>query len=499
MNRFLVWGCLMAVVLMAGAPAWADEATDGTDAMAAPPPPEVTASSAPVIGMTPEEGGYIRGKELGIVSNEALLAAIRPDGYRSKRKTWQGQVRLRWRFRTTTEADQADDNDLYAYLRLKYRDEHLPGWSASFHGRATLDVGTFGRTGEYQAFDSITDSWDERLNGRIYHAYVNYRRPDWFVEQIRVGRMYSDVGEYVSFDGVQAWTKPMGCGDWQVTAFGGVPAYIFEDDPAGDWLAGAGIRGKIGRSADVRLDYTYIEDTQKTFGTIQDHLFNLTVNKRFGRSTLLRGQYQHLNEDPRLMRFHLDSFVSRYDLTIRAFFHTLLNYQAEAVYDWDYYFATELFLEPYYMGNLSVAKGLGECFEAEVGLGGRRLYKEEDEGEYNRNYGQFFLTLSSYDWLMRDLTLSLSGEYWNSTDDIWTVTFDADWKINDAWRIRLGTDYAAYRYDMFSDTERVDVFGGFFRVTWRPCDRWRFDGRLRIDDDDYGTWTRVDLGAAFEF
>jgi hypothetical protein len=490
----------MAALLVAGPLAWADGIPEERGTVAAPKAGDGTAvPAAPVTTMTPEQGGYMRGKELGVVSNDSLLEAIRPDGYRSQPKTWQGQVRLRWRYRNTTEAGQVDDNDLYGYLKLKWRDENLPGWSGSFHGRATLDVGPFGDTSEYYAFDSITDTWSDRLNGRIYHAYVNYRRPDWFVEQIRVGRMYSDVGEYISFDGVQLKTRPLGRGKWQVLAFGGVPAYIFEDDPAGDWTVGAGVRGLLGKSADLRLDYTYLEDTQKEFGTLRDHLVNITVNKRFGLNTILRGQFQQRNENPRLVRLNFDSVIPRHDLTVRALFHTLITAQNEAVYDWDYFYAVALELEPYYMGNLSVAKGIGEFFEIEAGVSGRQLYDNANEGRYNRNFGQYFLTVASYDWLLRDLNMSISGEYWSSTDDIWTVTFDLDWRVTDAWRLRLGTDYAAYRFDMYADDERQNVFGGFFRVTWRPSDRWRLDFRVRVDDDDFGTWTRLDMGAAFDF
>ena len=52
---------------------------------------------------------------------------------------------------------------------------------------------------------------------------------------------------------------------------------------------------------------------------------------------------------------------------------------------------------------------------------------------------------------------------------------------------------------MYADAERENVYGGFLRASWEPSASWRFDLRLRVDDDDYGTWTTLDAGVAFNF
>jgi len=177
----------------------------------------------------------------------------------------------------------------------------------------------------------------------------------------------------------------------------------------------------------------------------------------------------------------------------------MLNFAEESVYDFDYYYAVQLALEPYWTGNLAVSKGIGEFFVLEGGASLRQLYDDADESRYNRNFEQYYGSISTDDWLVRDLRLTLAGEYWSGDDDIWTATFDVDWRPSPCWRFRLGTDYSAYRYDMYADAERENVYGGFLRASWEPSASWRFDVRLRVDDDDYGTWTTLDAGVAFNF
>ncbi|MFV1958862.1 MAG: hypothetical protein ACC662_05550 [Planctomycetota bacterium] len=327
---------------------------------------------------------------------------------------------------------------------------------------------------------------------------MSWFRPGQTIEKVQIGRLYADVGEYLRFDGVRAISRPFGRGQWQVAVFGGLPAYIFADSPDGNWEVGFQLTGKPWKKADVELDYTYISNN-KIYGPLGDGLLNLTVNQRFGQSSVVRLTYQNLDENPRLLRLTLDSLLPKSDVTIRAYFSTLITAQREMVYDFDYYYWVALALDPYWMGNISVSKGIGEFFSVEGGASGRQLYTASDEGRYNREFGQYFLTLASYDWLVDNLDMSISGEWWNSDDDVWTVTFDVDWKPSRCWRFALGTDYAAYRYDMYADVERERVFGGYVRASWRPSTRWRFDLRLRVDDDTYGTWTTLDAGVQFEF
>ncbi len=502
MSRILATTCLV-LILLAGS-AWADDAPPSDAPPNGPSTPEMLppgggAVAPPVTTMLPEQGGTLLGRELeDQLTIDDVTRAVPGDAFRSWQSPWQGSVRLRNRFRHTTESGQQNDNDLYAFLRLKYRDEMDPGWSASLHGRATLDTDYFGDTDGFYAYDSITDTYSSRLNGRLYHLYANYRWARGVLEQIRFGRLYVDIGEYMLLDGAQVWSRPFGRGYWQFSLFGGVPAYLFTSSPEGDWTAGAQVTGRPWKGADLRVSYAHVQNDQ-IYGLLRNNFADVTINQRFGLSTLARLTYQQLDDDPRMVRLTVDSVLPAPDLTIRGYFQTVPTVQEERVYDFDYYYWSTLELAPYGMLNLSLAKGIGEFFSVEGGISGRWLYSAQDEGTYNREFEQYFITLASYDWLVDNLDMSISGEWWDSDDDIWTVTFDVDWKPSRCFRLSFGTDYAAYRYDLYADVERQNVFGGFIRASWRPSDRWRLDARLRMDNDLYGTWTQFDVGLQYDF
>ncbi len=514
----LVSGCLVAAWILAGSLAWAEPPSAGAAPAApvappsasgqndAPPPGADAATAAAAAGVSdsaapppPPNPAANAEASYGGITPGMVDRAVHADAFRSEAPLWQGQARLRYRGRFTSE-DDASDHDLYAYLKLKYRDEMLPGWSASFHGRATLDIGSFGNRDGFHPFDSITDTYEHRLNGRIYHAYVNYRSPRSLVEEVRLGRQYSDVGEFIRYDGVRATSRPLGCGWWQVSAFGGVPSYLFDDGREGDWTVGGSVKGRPWRATGVTLSYTHAHDQNAVYGHVDDNFVDLTVDQRIGMNTLVRGTYQQLNADPRALRLIFDTFFPARDVTVRGSFYSVLSSQTEAVYDFDYYYAEALSLEPYWLGTLAVSKGLGDLFTVEAGVNERMLYDQADEGTFNREFTEVYGTVASSDWLLRDLRLALTGEWWKASGDrIWTATFDLDWRPCPAWRLRLGTDYAAYRYDLFTNSERVHDLGGFVRVTWRPRSCWEVDVRLRVDDDDDGTWTQLDAGLTFDF
>ncbi len=505
MYRVLVLGCLVALFL-AGGPAWAESPPSD----AAPPAP--SGSPAPKNVTTPggswAEGAARPGTTLTtsmtadqpIDPDSVLRAAPSGDTVRVL-SPWSGSARLRYRLRTTDDPDSNwdTDNDLYAYLRLKYRDENLPGWSGSLHARLTLDLDEFGDVDGFNVFDSIWDTYDNRFNGRVFHAYANYHFCDGCISDVRFGRMWEDVGEYVTFDGVRVESSRFGSKKIGFAALVGIPYYFYDTSRSGNFIAGAQVFGNPWQGAEMGLDWTYFKNGDAVYGDQKNNLFNLTWNQRIGQTTVARVQYQHLDEEARLVRANVDSTLPNSDVVLRGFFYSLLNYQAEMVYDLDAYYWAALALEPYWTANVSASKGIGSCFDVEGGFTIRRLYKDSDIGVYNREFEQYYVAAGSYDWLIRGLSLTLSGEYWNSSDDIWTGTFDIEYRPSRTWKFVLGTDYAAYSYDLYADEERESVYSVFGRIGYRPNPRWYFDLRCRVENDDYGTYTTFDATAQFSF
>jgi len=493
LTRVLALGCLVALFL-AGRLAWAEDP--------APTAPSAAPTKAPPKNVTTSAGTWTEGSTTAReIDADSVLRATPPGATERVLSPWSGSARLWYRLRTTDDPDSEwdTDQDLFAYLRLKYRDENLPGLSGSFHGRMTLDLDDFGNVDGFNVFDSIWDTYGERIDGRIYHAYLNYHFCRAPVSDVRLGRMWEDVGEFLTYDGVRVESARFGPKQIGVAALAGIPYYFYDDSSrSDDLIAGVQIFGNPWNGAEMEFDWTYIAN-DNVYGDVDNNLLNFEWNQRIGSTGLLRAQYQHLDEEARLVRVNVDKTWTGLDLVARGYFYTLLNYQAEMVYDLDAYYWVVRAFEPYWTANASVSKGIGSCFDVEGGFTIRRLYKAEDEGIYNREFEQYFLALGSYDWLVPGLSLTLSGEYWNSTDDIWTGIFDVEYRPSRRWRFLLGTDYSAYSYDIYADDERVNVYSVYGRIGFRPSPRWAFDLRLRVEDDDYGTYTTVDASAQVNF
>ncbi len=410
---------------------------------------------------------------------------------------FHGSIRVRYHGRFT---GSDSDNDGFAYLRLNFRDEDDVGLSGSFYGRLSHDIDGHGDDGSFFVFDSVTDSFTHRVNGRVYHAYVDYRpccgTP---LNRVRVGRQQIDGGEFFLMDGVHVRLSEYGLRRVQLSVFGGVPTHLFEGSPDGDVIAGASLSVRPWGGAEARADFVYLEDDNQFYGEVENDLLTLSLRQTVGPFATARASYQHFNGEPRYGAFAFDAYLPRRRALVRGAFRGLFTAQNEQVFDLDPFFAVAQRLEPYFDAHLAVSKELGRCFHVEGGIATRRLFDDADEGTFNREYQRYHLSLSSFDWPCHALSMSLTGEWWQGDEDIASVTFDLDYRPSERWRIRAGTDFALYRFDFFGNRERQNARGVFVRATYRPGERWRFDGRVRVDHDDFDTYTTVRFGAEMDF
>jgi hypothetical protein len=450
--------------------------------------------------MTTEE--ILRSLETGGPSgagafSPADLAAPRTPVVR-RRKLIDGYFRFRYRGRI--DDDDESDHDLYQYLSLDIGDDTRPGWSGAFNGRLVQDVDGRDDGGQFYVWDSIQDTYDSAVTGHIYHAYVNYRPNSCFLEQVRVGRQWLELGEVFLMDGVTADFHPIPQKqDFTISVTGGVPANLFESSPRGDWYAGGTIEGRPWRGGDLRFDYVHIEDKTGYYGYRKNDLYTISLWQRVSQNVTARASYQHLNDDPRYFTVAFDGFIPRWDALVRGSYRALLETQFAQTLQLDPYFVTELQLEPYWDLDLSAAKNFGNCFALEGGLTIRQLFDEADAGRYNHSFERYFATASTFDWPARNVSLVLTGEWWNSADDTQAIAFDIEWEPSRCWRFLLGTDYALWRYDLYTDSERQDSRSVYLRARWTPNDRWGFDTRIRYEDDDFGEYLILNVGFQYNF
>ena len=482
----------------------------------AEPPPQPTLPDR-LLGGTPEDVRELIGPTFPYVDPDQaspLDLWLRRDPYslgtrgvahpppRGTRRV-RGSLRVRYRGEMAYAKDAADDDDedhdLYQNLSLSYGSAYQPGWFASFDGRLAQDLDEYGRRSGFNVFDSIDDTYDSRLTGRVYHGYVGYRPCGGWLEEIRVGRQYIDAGDQFHVDGLRMAFDPgrRGYGlRWHV--FGGTPAHIFDGGLRG-FTAGGGVASDLWRGGVGRLDYAYILDKDGFYGSPKNHLVTAELRQRFGANHSGWIRYSHLNGNPNYLDAVYDGFLPRADVTLRGRFRTLLHAQDALVYGLDPYFAIVQSLARFYEGTASVAKSFGDCFWLEGGASGRWLHDRADEGRYNREFGRFFLTAGADDWPGRHWHLGLTGEIWTGDETIGSVAFDVTYEPSKCWRFQLGSDYQLYRTDFYTDTERFESRSIFLRVRWRPTERWRLHARMRLEDDRYYTYWIVDTGVAFRF
>ncbi len=415
---------------------------------------------------------------------------------RLQRLPIEGSFRMDYRGRWD---DDESDHDLYQYLVLSVGDQQAPGWSFSFHGRLTEDLDGRSDKSEFFVFDSITDTYKHRVNGRVYNMYATYRPRGGSVKMVRIGRQWVEGGELLHVDGLRIdFGSRNPAATFGATLYGGLPAHLFEGSPEGDAVVGFGVHGRPWAGAEARFDYVYLNDESRYYGSETAHLLTLYLRQRVSRHVSWWGTYQHLDEDPRTLRLAATGSIPEQDFLVRGSFYSQLTTQKERVTDIDPYFAVAQTLEAYWTGDLSASKGIGERLYVEGGVALRRLWDEGDEGIYNREFTRYWLAGSLDGWPGRDMNITLTGERWDSQDDAWTVTADFEYRPSKRFKFQMGTDYSAYRFDLYTADERQSVRGYYVRMVVRTSDRWRIHLRLRVEDDKFDTYVMLNTGFEVE-
>lgn len=411
---------------------------------------------------------------------------------------FEGDLTVRARARLTSSDD---DVDLYEHLRLRWRREDAPGWSASMHVRAAEDVDGSNHGSSFSPFASIDDTYDAAVQVRLYHLYANHHEDCGVLEQLRVGRQdVSRVGEWLHLDGAHLVLRPS-AGDTRLYAFGGVPTHLYDTSHQGDWVVGGGASFTPWCGASVEVGDAWFEDVNGLYGRTSVNLAAAEATQRLSPFATVRAGYQQLDEEPRRAWGSFDAHAPACDLSVRGSLRTQILTERREAYDVDPFFAVLLDLEPYWEASLSASKGLGDVWTVEAGGQARRLFDRGDRGTFNHDFSRAYATVSARDLPWRCVGLAVTGEWWRSEDgeDVGSFGFEADWRPAGPLRLTAGIDYALYRTDLFTASERYDSYGAFVRARYTDTSGRLWTGSLRADTDDYDVYWTVDLAVRIEF
>jgi len=409
-----------------------------------------------------------------------------------------GTIGLRYRYRETGDET---DQDIDHWVRLRVGNETADRFSANFSLRTTADLDrsssdpTRGHT-----FSSLADTYDSRVNTRLYTAYVTYRPGAGKVEAVRFGRQYVYAAETFHLDGVHAESAVLQK-DFQLRAsvYAGVPVHLYESSPSGDWLVGVQLGAKPWRRGRVALDFTHVDDDLANFGQQHDKLVALSAWQSLGTQLHLHGKATYLGT-LRDATVRATFELPDEDFMVKGSYYRLFKDKREFSTEFDSYYSVLQELSRYHMAELRAVKGFGENYYVEAGASVRDLVPGEDESTFNRDLHRYYLTGGIDD-------LPWEGTSFSATVDVWSAdgeryrTFGGEVRkrFSDRFEAALGSDFAVYAFSEIRGRETNDVRTIYGEVEVRLTDDLTMDLRAVWEEDDEETYRVFTLGLEHAF
>ncbi|MBL8804063.1 MAG: hypothetical protein JNN27_18815 [Planctomycetes bacterium] len=407
-----------------------------------------------------------------------------------------GSLNTRYRVRSGAGAG---DQDLYQSLLLDVGDRKRDGYSA--HVMATLFADLDGRRDrdDQFVFPSLADTFNEPVQPLLYQAYVDIDKPP-LVNELRVGRQFDYfTPEFAHFDGVRAATAPVGASKLVGGVYGGVPVRLYDATESSDSIFGLWGEAQPWSGGRARVDWMHVDDDDR-FGVNSNDLLGATLWQRISASTRVDARYTRLENEDRDVRLRANWDDAELDARLQVSFYQLLETQRNFANEFDPLFSVLQEWFPFAQYRVQGSKGLGEDLRVDASLDFRRVADDADEGPFNRNFERQSLSLIALDVLAKGLTFTLTADLWNSDGrDIQTWGVDATRDLRDGLRWSLGSNYALYRYDLFSNSERDNVRVWYARLR-RDIGRWGVvDLRYDLENFDGETYHVVLAGVTWRF
>ena len=380
-------------------------------------------------------------------------------------------------------ARSTSDHKLYTTLQADLGDPE----TATFHflGRVVANL----ERGDAE-FADLIDTWNGDVVGFLYDAYVDLHGHEG-MRRVRIGRQWlADTPVQVFLDGLHLETEPAGDLDVVFGAFGGSSARLYESSQQGDWAAGLYAEARPWAKARVRLDYLYLEDEPR-FAAAENDLLAVRLWQGLGDDLRAEGGYTRLDDRDRDVQGRLVYADAEGDWMARLTYYQLLETQLDLVNELDPYYNALLELFPYTQIGAMVSRGLGEHVALDLGFDVRRVQDDDDVGQFNRDYERGYANLRLNDVLWDDLSVSLLSDLWYSDErDVRSFGFDVSRSVFSGWSGSVGSYFALYKYDMFTNTERDDVRTYYVRLGREIGDELSFDFGYEFEEneiDDFHT------------
>ncbi len=391
-------------------------------------------------------------------------------------------------------AGSSSDHKLYTTLSADVGDPQRDDATFHFMGRLVANL----ERGDAE-FADILDTWNGDVVGFLYDAFVDLHRQEG-LRRVRLGRQWlADTPVQVFLDGIHVESEPALGLDLVLGAFGGASARLYESSQQGDWAAGAYAEARPWEGSRVRLDYLYLED-QPRFGAAENELASARIWQGLGAGLRAEAGYTRLDDQDRDVEGRLTYADPEGAWLARLSFYQLLETQGDLVNELDPYYTSVLELYPYTQMGALVSRGLGERFDLDLGVDVRRVQDDDDVGDFNRDYERGYANLRIEDAVFDGLTIALMSDVWHADGrDVRSFGFDASRPLWTNWTGSIGSYYALYKYDMFTNTERDDVRTYYLRIGQRVGEGLSFDFGYELENNEIDDFHTLRLRGVWRF
>lgn len=415
---------------------------------------------------------------------------------------YSGFISNRYILRTT---GSDSDNDIETLFSIDMGNPFRDLYTASFQFGGLFDIEG---TSEGSVFSGPNNALGEYALARVYHAYLDIKEQGP-IYRIRIGRQYKYNFENFYFDGVALESDPSNKIAFDI--YGGVPVHLFESqsgfDP-GDWVAGGSIDWNPVAGFKLHYDYVHLKDRVSGFrasvGDTEDDLFGLSAWWNVDRRLELYSRFTSFSDQVRDVEFSAAVKWAEQDLRLSVRIYTLLKGYSFRVIDLNGYEFAGVY-EPYYDILISASKFIGKHFSFEGGAGLRFLKDYQIASAFNHGYSRFFVTLSVYDVLLKDFTISTTQDYYRGTDNslennsFGTSFYAAKYFLKRRLSLNLGSSFYFYRYNLYLGSESSNVQTYYVGAETKLIDRFRIKLNYEFEDNDFDNFHTINFSVIWSF
>jgi len=430
-------------------------------------------------------------------------AALRAD---YSEKPLNGYVDLGYRYRSD---GNVSDQDLFQTLSLDYfRPWKSLGENSEvgfvFYGSMQEDIDRHPAEDEFDPFREIADTYDNSFGSWVYLAYAELST-DKLIQKVRLGRQESFELDPVTFDGALVTVKAHK--GLAITAFGGLPANIYEGDDRrnGDSIGGAYLDWRFLSHLSFLVGYMNLRDRVELLDGSKDTLHqDLEVAQaswRIARTTNILARASMIGSDFRDATLRGTYYNYKKDLRITAYYYQLALRREAAPLTDDPFSILLGDYKPYYQGGATVYKGIRERYGVEGGMTFRELEDFNHETLFNHSYQRYFASLYYYKRPFESSTWVIGGDFWISPHDVQTQSYRGEYsqKIGKRGRFQAGTAYQLFKIDEYIGTEQENVQYYYVGLTVPTSQHTSFRLDYSFDDGSLREVDTLKAGLKYEF